>query len=130
MILVMIVNVYTLLVGSFTSPSAPGYGATPGFQRAGYLKDDNGRVHLRGQLLSGGVKAAGVLGLRNLQLRPTLMLLGSGTLVFTLPAGYRPVRGHAFVVNSYSSSEPFLRVDVLASGEVKVCHVQRAGDVC
>eukprot|EP00045_Choanoeca_perplexa_P003376 m.30182 g.30182 ORF g.30182 m.30182 type:complete len:1203 (-) comp12006_c0_seq4:5609-9217(-) len=90
------------IAGSFTKIFASGYGTTPGYQSLGYAKDDDGRVYLRGQLFSiTGTKSA-------------------GTLLLTLPSGARPAHGHSFVVNSYSSSNPFLRVDVLPNGQVKV----------
>jgi hypothetical protein len=66
---------------------------------AGYWKDKNGIVHLTG-LIQGGTTT-------------------SSTILFTLPAGYRPYGTELFVQHS-DSADRDVRVDVLADGNVKI----------
>jgi len=70
------------------------YGAS--YNPAGYFKDKNGIVHLRGLVKSGA----------------------TGVSIFNLPAGYRPQYReiHATITNPNSIA----RIDVLASGEVQM----------
>ena len=63
-----------------------------GFQAAGYFKDADGIVHLAGMVTGGG-----------------------NTSVFVLPAGYRPLTKHRFVV--------------LANGALGYVDVQAGGNV-
>jgi hypothetical protein len=67
-----------------------------GYAPAGYYKDALGVVHLRGLVAS-----------------------GTSTLVFTLPAGYRPEYHQVFAGRvSISAVESTARVDVRSDGEV------------
>ena len=66
---------------------------------AGYYKDANGVVHLRGLVKSGSIGA-----------------------IFTLPAGYRPTATWLFICASNSSATPpgYARVDINTSGSVSL----------
>jgi hypothetical protein len=64
------------------------------WNKSGYFKDSFGIVHLRGLVRKGAV----------------------GSVIFTLPAGYRPARKELFAVCNGGSAHG--RVDVSAAGEV------------
>lgn len=94
-----------------TTSSAFAWIAGPAFQNAwvnygggqspaGYGIDGLGFVHLRGLIKSG--------------------LVASGTIIFTLPAGYRPEYEEIFCVSSNDGAETFGRVDVLPNGNVVI----------
>lgn len=68
-------------------------GAGGAFERAGYYKDKNGNVFINGLVKSGT----------------------QGTVIFTLPVGYRPVGTIMFTSNSNGA---FARIDVFANGNV------------
>lgn len=65
-----------------------------GFAAAGYWKDAEGVVHLRGVVKSGTV----------------------GATIFTLPLGYRPLDRHMFA--AMTDTNTIGRVDVVADGTV------------
>lgn len=74
---------------------------TSSFNPAGYFKDSFGVVHLRGLIKDGSVTA--------------------GTVLFNLPAGYRPYRREVLPSLSYNSgSSTYLltRIDVSTGGDV------------
>jgi hypothetical protein len=76
------------------------YSGVTGYQRAGYWKDKNGVVHLAG-LIKGGTTT-------------------NGTVLFTMPLGYRPANQHINIVfGSGSGISSATRVDVLADGTVR-----------
>lgn len=66
-----------------------------GFNPAGYFKDVNGVVHLRGLLKDG--------------------VVGTTSAMFTLPTGFRPATRCLFNIQSNSALG---RCDILATGEV------------
>jgi len=68
-----------------------------GYNTAGYAKDPGGVVRLRG-LISGGTATA-------------------GTVLFTLPVGYRPAARELFVV---LSNNAIGRVDIETNGNVTI----------
>lgn len=68
-----------------------------GLSPAGYYKDPYGRVHLKGTIKSGTVT--------------------SGTVLFTLPAGFRPLETLIFPVDSNNAHG---RVNVQANGDVVI----------
>lgn len=68
-----------------------------GYSIAGYYKDTLGRVHLRGYIGSG--------------------TYADGTLLFTLPAGYRPT--YAMILNS-TTNKTHSEVRVFTDGTVKI----------
>ncbi len=71
-----------------------------GYNTAAFFKDPIGIVHLRG-LIKGGTTTA-------------------GTLLFTLPAGYRPAATEYFNVQAISGSTYVIgRVDVFSNGQVQ-----------
>jgi hypothetical protein len=83
------------LVGA---PGEPAFGtgwknASGGYQVAGFYKDDEGVVHLRG-----------------------VVDLGSGTTIFTLPAGFRPAATESFT--ALLGDTNIASVFVVASGDV------------
>lgn len=65
------------------------------WQRGGYWKDKNGIVHLVG-LIKGGTTA-------------------NGTILFTLPVGYRPAKQEVFIVTTINGTA---RIDVYPNGQV------------
>lgn len=65
------------------------------FANSGYWKDKEGIVHIQGLIRSG--------------------ITTNGTVLFVLPAGYRPPQRLIFTVNS---NNIFCRVDILFTGEV------------
>lgn len=67
------------------------------FEGAGYYKDSDGTVYLQGLIKDGTAT--------------------NGTVLFTLPSGYRPSRRLAFAV---ASNNTVARVDVFANGEVQI----------
>mgnify|MGYP000406658769 CR=1 FL=1 len=99
---------------SWTAPtllnSWVNYGAA--YNTAGYMKDAQGFVHLRG-LVKTGV---------------------AGTVIFILPAGYRPVKQELHIVNTYigatndswDETADYPRIDITTSGDVE-CVVGFAG---
>ena len=66
-----------------------------GFVKASYWKDSDNMVHIRGLIRNGATS--------------------SGTIIFTLPVGYRPSYREIFTVNIDGGSG---RIDVLADGSV------------
>jgi hypothetical protein len=70
-----------------------------GVQAAGYMKDRMGFVHLRGNIKNGGTTV--------------------GTILFTLPAGYRPAANEIFVVGT-NTTETFQAIAIDPSGNVKL----------
>lgn len=75
------------------------FGAT--FAEGGYRRDANGRVHLRGVIKSGTT--------------------ASGTVLFTLPEGFRPAARETFnPLNISAGALAHSRVDVHANGEVTI----------
>lgn len=64
------------------------------FETAGYRKDASGYVHLKGLVKSGT----------------------ANTIIFTLPAGYRPIEQGMFAVNSGAAA--FGRIDLTTGGDV------------
>lgn len=72
------------------------------FDTAGFYKDPQGRVHLKG-LVKGGTVAAGATG-----------------TVFTLPAGYRPAKYNIYLIYTYATSLTIGRLNVRATGEVQI----------
>lgn len=70
------------------------YGA--GFNPSGYFKDSNGIVHLRGMVKSGS----------------------TGTVIFNLPAEYRPPYHEVHSTTTFGSSSG--RCDILPNGDVKM----------
>lgn len=72
-----------------------------GFDNPGFYKTDNGLVSLRGVIASGTVT--------------------SGTVLFTLPAEYRPENANMFVtVSNAGASDIIGRVDVMPNGDVVI----------
>lgn len=71
-----------------------------GFTNAGYWKDKEGLVHICGLIKNGNI--------------------ATSTVLFVLPADYRPATRHIFNVNANNT---FGRVDVLPSGEVMIAVV-------
>ncbi len=70
-----------------------------GYATAQYYKDKEGVIHVKG-LITGGTTA-------------------QGTVVFTLPAGYRPTERRIMSALTYSTTEgQVLRMDVLTNGDV------------
>jgi len=69
-----------------------------GYNSAGYWKDSFGVVHLRGLIKSGTATA--------------------GTVIFTLPAGYRPPAIELLQVQCYTSTYVIGRVDIQSGGNV------------
>ena len=67
-----------------------------GFASAGYYKGPDNRVHLQGLIKSGAV--------------------ADGTVIFTLPEGFRPLQKEIFIV--FISGGGFGRVDVNDNGSV------------
>ena len=67
-----------------------------GFTTSGYWKDSNNQVHLRGLIKSGTV--------------------ADGTVIFTLPQGFRPLQKEMFIV--FISGGGYGRVDVYDNGSV------------
>lgn len=67
-----------------------------GFAAAGYMKDQFGFVHLKGMVKSGTV----------------------GTVIFTLPAGYRPAETQIFIVQSNNGADVLARIDISNNGNV------------
>lgn len=85
------------------------FSTSGGYQRCCYYKDKNGVVHITG-LVKGGTTA-------------------NGTLLFTLPIGYRPSSQQIFIQPTSTSfgttstsvatpKQPPARIDVLANGQV------------
>lgn len=90
-------------VPTFTAPTLlngwTNYGG--GFAAAGYYRDPFSRVHLKG-LITGGSAA-------------------SGTVLFSLPAGYRPSERLIFSPRGVIAAvDDAARVDVLANGDVQI----------
>ncbi len=73
-----------------------------GFANAGYLKDPMGFVHLRGEV-NGGI---------------------NGSIIFTLPAGYRPAA--ATNLASINGASAFAYLQIAASGTVEAVNVSGA----
>jgi len=71
-----------------------------GFQRAAYWKDKNGTVFVVGMIRYGTTSTT------------------SGTVLFTLPAGYRPASEHTFTCATSSTSNP-ARIDVNPDGTIQ-----------
>lgn len=72
------------------------YSTTPGYNTAQYTKNADGVVSLRGLIKSGTAT--------------------SGTVIFTLPAGYRPSTN--IICSQVSSPDSFARVDISSVGQV------------
>lgn len=72
------------------------YGST--FAPVAYYKDSYGIVHMQGLLKDGGVYTA-------------------GTILFTLPVGFKPAQEQIFVVNGPSSNQ-FARLNITPTGNV------------
>jgi len=81
---------------TFTDGTMSNYGGS--WETAGYMKDSNGVVHLKG-LITGNCTS-------------------SGCHLFTLPSGYRPSASNIFTVMTSASPDRAARIDIVASGEV------------
>lgn len=79
------------LINSWVNYGAP-------YNNAGYYKDCNGIVHLKGQVKLGTV--------------------GSGLAIFVLPVGFRPESQEMHVTISYTTAYAISRCDIFATGEV------------
>jgi hypothetical protein len=78
-----------------------GWKNTAGFATAQYMKDELGFVHIKGVVDSGTTTA--------------------GTVILTLPAGYRPKEKNIFSVPTYSgTSDTHGRIDVWSDGTVAI----------
>jgi hypothetical protein len=71
-----------------------------GFDGAGYYKDADGTVYLQGLIKDGTAT--------------------NGTVLFTLPSGYRPGRRLVFLVVTAGSPVATGRIDVFSNGEVQI----------
>jgi hypothetical protein len=79
-----------------------GWTPTPLYTKPGYTKTADGFVHLRGNAKSGGASS-----------------LPDGTLLATLPSGYRPAASGEFVISkSTAGGGAFLGIDT--SGNISV----------
>lgn len=70
-----------------------------GWSPAGYMKDTSGYVHIRGLIKSGAT--------------------GNATILFVLPAGYRPAYELVFITSTDAGGSPLTaRIDVTSSGNL------------
>lgn len=69
-----------------------------GYAPVGYWKDINGTVHLRGLIKGGNTN--------------------SGTILFTLPSGYRPAYNESFSVYQYDTGISTGAIDISPTGQV------------
>jgi hypothetical protein len=102
-----------IVIGKLAESSTPAVWVAPTLENgwsnfggawvpAGYMKDSNGIVHLRGLL------------------RPGTMV--AGTPIFTLPTGFRPVSNEMFPVASYLGGTGYVggTTEVYPNGQVRV----------
>jgi hypothetical protein len=71
-----------------------------GFANAGYRKNNNGEVEIRGLIKSGSV--------------------ANGSIIATLPVGYRPATNRMYLVQSYDTGSAFSRIIIEATGNIVV----------
>lgn len=67
-----------------------------GYDTVGYMKDSLGFVHVKGMIKSG--------------------VTTLGTLLFTLPAGYRP-SGHSYIVSGFNNGGTVAAFEIRSTGE-------------
>lgn len=94
-------SIATTLQEAWTAPALQNswvnYGN--GYDAVGYMKDSIGFVHIKGMIKSGTTSF--------------------GTLLFTLPVGYRP-GGHSYIVSGHTAGGGLAAYEVKSTGEVNI----------